>query len=116
MNATTTRKKADDSSPALPQSVPPQSSAVSGDYNSFIWQQLSEIQKSNAEISSNLQNLKSSVDGLKTKVDDLVNWKHKILGGAVVLGVVGTLLGFAISKASDYIAIKAPTAIQAPAK
>jgi hypothetical protein len=116
MNATTTRKKAEDSAPAVPQSVPPQSSAVSGDYNGFIWQQLSELQKSVAELSSNIQHLKSSVDSTKTKVDDLVNWKHKIIGGAIVFGAICTVLGFAISKASDYITIKAPTAIQAPAK
>lgn len=116
MNATATRKKADDSAPVLPLSVPPQSSAVSGDFNSFIWIQLSEIQKSNAEINSSLQNLKSSVDSTKSKVDDLVNWKHRIIGGAIVFGAFCAFLGFVLTKAGDYITIKAPTMIQAPTK
>ncbi len=116
MNAAIARKKGDESSPTPPQTVPSQSGAVTGSYDSFIWQQLTEIQKSTTEINSNLQNLKSSVDGLKTKVEDLVNWKNKIIGGAIVLGAVCAFIGFLASKASDYITIKAPTTIQAPTK
>ena len=54
--------------------------------------------------------LKMSVDGMKSKVDDLVNWKHRILGGAVVLGMVITVFAFFVGKFWDYVTIKAPSA------
>ncbi len=60
------------------------------------------------EVKAEIKGMKSSIDSTKSKVEDLANWKHMIIGGAIVLGVVGTLLGFAISKASDYLMLKTP--------
>jgi hypothetical protein len=79
-----------------------------GDYSHFVWVQLSELQKSITEVGANLQNVKSSVDGLKSKVDDLVAWKNRIIGGAIMFGALCAVLGFVISKAGDYVTIKAP--------
>jgi len=112
----TAKSRSSEPEPSLPQLAPSFPSMGGSDYNVFIWQQLSDIQKSVAEMNSNLQHLKSSVDSTKGKVDDLISWKHKIIGGAIVLGIVGTLLGFAISKAGDYITIKAPAIAVTPAK
>lgn len=84
--------------------------------HSFTLQAIMELQKSVTEVNVSLQNLKSSVDSTKSKVEDLIGWKNKIIGGAIAVGVVCTLIGFAVSKASDYISIKAPTQIATPAK
>ena len=62
------------------------------------------------ELKSSVDLLKNSVEGVKTKVEDLVTWKHRILGGAVVLGMVITVLAFFIGKFWDYVTIKSPTA------
>lgn len=69
-----------------------------------------EMQKSLGEMSATLNGVKSSVDGLKGKVDELVFWKHKILGGAAVLGFVFALIGFGITKLSGFVSLQAPTA------
>jgi hypothetical protein len=58
------------------------------------------------QMKSSLDGMRTSVDSLKSKVDDLVAWKNRILGGAVVLGVVSTALGILIGKASEYITLK----------
>lgn len=110
MNATR-RRQEQDAEPPAPQ-VPPPMAAVGLHDQSFTLQAIMELQKSFAEVNTNLQGLKGSVDGLKSKVDDLVAWKHRIVGGAIVLGVVGACLGFALSKASEYVTLKtsAPTA------
>lgn len=79
-----------------------------GDH-SFTLQAIMEMQKSLGEMKASLDGMKSSIDSVKSKVDDLVNWKHKILGGVAVIAVVATLLGFLISKFSDYVTIKPPT-------
>ena len=73
-----------------------------------------DLKGSFVEVTTELKNLKSSVDSVKSKVDDLVNWKNKTLGGAIVLGVVATLLGVLVTKASDYISLKTPQAAAAP--
>ena len=112
---TAQRKRAaqnNDDVPQTPQTTPPSFSHTNHDH-SFTLQTVLELQKSVGEINANLQALKSSVDSTKTKVDELIGWKHKIVGGAVVLGAVCTILGFAVSKASDYITIKSP--VQTPA-
>ena len=49
-------------------------------------QSVMELQKSNAEISTNLAHLVKSVDSLKSKVDDLVKWKTLVIGGAITIG------------------------------
>lgn len=113
MNATrATKPKAEDLAPAVPQTTPVMPSYGHHD-QSFTLQAIMELQSSFAEVRAELKNLRSSVDSTRSKVDDLVNWKNKILGGAIVLGVVGAALGFLASKASDYITIKTPASVQA---
>lgn len=68
----------------------------------------SEIQKTLGEINSSIKSLEKTVDSTKSKVDDLIGWKNKILGGAIAIGVICTLLGFLFSKFSDYITIAVP--------
>lgn len=53
---------------------------------------LMAVQKHLGEISASLQALVKTVDSTKSKVDELTAWKNKILGGAVVLGVVSTFV------------------------
>ena len=83
-------------------------------------QSIMEMQKSLGEINASILGLGKSIDSTKAKVDDLVNWKNRILGGAIVLGVVISVLVFAVTKAWDYISIKSPaitqTVNQAPAQ
>ena len=76
---------------------------------------LMEMQASIGQLRSSFDSLKSSVDGVKTKVDDLVAWKHKILGGAVVLGAVAALLGFGIRNVWDRFSFQNPASQQVSA-
>ena len=116
MNASRVQKPRDDeTSPSPPQTAPISPSYGTHDH-SFTLQAVMELQASFAEVKSDLKNLKSSIDGVKPKVDDLVNWKNRIIGGAIVLGAVCAILGVVVSKASDYITIKAPGQIVAPVK
>lgn len=105
----TSRQRQTEVEPPAPQLAPPALAIAGSDYNVFIWQQLAEIQKSVAEMNSNLQHLKSSMDSTRGKVDDLISWKHKIIGGAIVFGVICTLLGFVITKVSSYPTFQAPS-------
>lgn len=68
-----------------------------------------ELQKSVGEMNATMMAMKSSMDSTKGKVDDLVGWKNMILGGALAIGAVLTLLGFIIGKGWDYVTIKTPT-------
>lgn len=88
--------------------------------HSFTLQAVMEMQKSIGELKAlmvgntrSIDELKvsneESIKGLKTKVDDLIGWKNKVLGGAVALGVVCTLLGFVIAQAAKYLTITPPT-------
>lgn len=93
--------------------VPPQQPQVTPSFHtgadhSFTLQAVMELQKSVGEMNANLEGLRASVDGLKGKVEDLVAWKNKILGGVVVISVVATIVGFAISKFSDYVTVRVP--------
>lgn len=74
-----------------------------------------ELQKSVAEMNATLIATKAAVDGLKSKVDDLIAWKHKILGGAVVLGAVLAFIAFVAGKASEYVTLRPVATAQAPA-
>ena len=74
-----------------------------------------ELQKSMGQATEAITTLTKSVDGVKAKVDDLVNWKHRIVGGAAVFGLVCTVLGFGIAKFWDYFSIRLPVAVSAPA-
>lgn len=110
MSATRTRAKAEDTSPQPPQSTPVQPVQHGYQDHSFTLQAIMELQKSVGEMNANLQAMKGTIDGVKSKVDDLVSWKHMIIGGAAVFGVVATVIVFVVTKASDYITIKAPVA------
>lgn len=100
---------AEDSIPQVPQSTP---NWMPGGYHAhdFTLQAVIELQKSVGEMNANVQALKGSVDGLKPKVDDLIKWKTLIIGGAVTLGVVVSVLAFVAVKLSDYVTIKQPSA------
>ena len=113
MSATRVKPKAEDTAPSQPQ-TPPAMPAYSPHDQSFTLQAIMDLKGSFVEVTTELKNLKSSVDSVKSKVDDLVNWKNKTLGGAIVLGVVATLLGVLVTKASDYISLKTPQAAAAP--
>lgn len=104
MNASRRRPEPDEAPP--PPQVPPPSVATGQYDHSFTLQAIMDLQKSFAEVNTHLAALRSSVDSLKGKVDDLIAWKNRILGGAIVLGAVAALLGFLISKASDYVMLK----------
>ena len=69
-----------------------------------------ELKGSMGELKVGFENLNSSVNSVKTKVDDLVGWKHKIIGGAVVIGVAFSFAGFVLGKFSQYITINVPAA------
>lgn len=74
----------------------------------FEIQALFEIQKTLGEVKTSIDSLKSSLDSTKRKVDDLVTWKNRIIGGAVVLGAVVSAFVFVIGKSWDYISIRMP--------
>jgi hypothetical protein len=90
-------------------SAPPQLGYGHGD-NSFTLQAIMEMQKSMGEMNANILTMKGSVDGLRTKVEDLVNWKHRILGGVAVLAALLALLSFLIGKFSDNVSFKSASA------
>jgi hypothetical protein len=76
------------------------------------------VQKQLGEINANLILLTKTVDSTKSKVEDLLAWKNRILGGAVVVGLACTLIGLAVTKFSSYFMLKpdtpAPTVQVAP--
>lgn len=96
----------DDAPASVPQTPPPAIGYGHPEYH-FV-QGMMEVQKSLGEIKASIDNLKGTVDGVKTKVEDLVNWKHRIIGGVAVLSVIFTLTGIFIGKFWDYFTIKAP--------
>lgn len=107
--ATTPSKRAAksaDSVPQVPMSTPSQFGMPGHD---FTLQAVMELQKSLGQMEAKLDGVVRSVDSMKTKVEDLVGLKQKMIGGTVVLGVVCSVLGFALSKGWDYITIQKPT-------
>ena len=106
---------ATDEAPAtIPQTTPAGIGYGHPEYQ-FV-QAIMEMQKSLGQINASIQALEKSVEGTKSKVDDLVNWKNRILGGTITVGVLFSVLVFLITK--DYLSFKpqpqAPTSIQAP--
>lgn len=94
----------------------PQVSTPSPSYghdHSFTLQAVMEMHKSIGELKSSVDGLNATVQGIKSKVEDLVGWKNRILGGAIALGAICTLLGFGISKFSQYVTISTPQAAPA---
>jgi hypothetical protein len=69
---------------------------------------LMEMQSTLARLDEKFNGLRSSVDSMKGKVEDLVGWKNKILGGAIILGAVCSITGFGIAKFSSYVTIRTP--------
>jgi len=67
-----------------------------------------EMQKSIGELKAVISDTTTSINSMKSKVDSLVEWKNKILGGAIVLGAVIALASFLVTKFSDYITIASP--------
>lgn len=103
-----TRQSADDEAPAtLPQIAPPPRIGQ-GHPDFTVFQGLMDLQRSVAEVKASVEALTKTVDGTKSKVDKLVEWKNKILGGAMVLGAVIALFAFLITKFSSYVTFKMP--------
>lgn len=93
------------SAPDLPSATPQYASHQD---HSFTLQAVMEMQKSIGELKATITDNTSAINSMRAKVDGLVEWKNKILGGAVVLGAVIALAAFLISKFSDYVTISAP--------
>jgi hypothetical protein len=99
-----------------PPDIPAPAQPMHGaEFPHFVWQQLGDIQAKLGELGTKLDANAESIKGVKSKVDDLVAWKHKILGGAAMLGFVVAALGWLAGKASNYIEFRSPTAQSAPA-
>jgi hypothetical protein len=100
----------EESPASIPQTPPPNIGMGHPEYH-FV-QGLLKIEGSLGELRASLDHLTKTVDSTKSKVDALIEWKNKILGGAILLGVIGTLLGVLITKFSSYVTIKAPETSQ----
>lgn len=100
----------DDAPASIPQTTPSNIGYGSQDH-SFTLQAIMELQKSVSEMNANIGMLKSSVDNVKSKVDDLVSWKHRIIGGAFVLGAFLSVFAFFVGKFWDYFSIKTPSPV-----
>lgn len=110
--------QSNDSVPSSEPSVPP---PFGGHHDhSFTLQAVLQMQQSIGEMKASVDNLSTSVQSMKSKVDDLVCWKNRILGGAIVLGLVCSIIGFLASKFSEYVTIsapvKAPPSVSSPAQ
>lgn len=99
----------DDTQPEPPQVEPPHRSIGYGhpEYN-FMTIAL-EIQKTLGEMKSDINKLNESHSSLRTKVEDLVKWKTLILGGAITIGIVFSILVTVFTKFSDYISFGKPS-------
>lgn len=102
--------------PARPLSPPVQNQVASpalvpGPDGYFITV-LMQVQKHLGEIDASLQALTKTVDSTKSQVNELMAWKNRIVGGALVLGVLSTfvlaLLGIGFK--TFYDTIKVPQA------
>ena len=106
-------KAVTDEAPAtVPQTTPTAIGYGHPEYQ-FV-QAIMEMQKSIGEVKASVDALRAVVEGTKSKVDDLVNWKHKIIGGVAVLSVFLTLTVLVITKFWDYVTIKLPVAQSQP--
>ena len=106
-------KAVTDEAPAtVPQTTPTAIGYGHPEYQ-FV-QAIMEMQKSIGEVKASVDALRTVVEGTKSKVDDLVNWKHKIIGGVAVLSVFLTLTVLVITKFWDYVTIKLPVAQSQP--
>lgn len=76
--------------------------------HSFTLQAVMDLKGSFGKLEASLENLNTSISSMKGKVDDLVNWKHRILGGAAVIAVVFTVVGVVIGKFGSYVSFHGP--------
>ena len=83
------RSVTDEAPATVPQTTPTAIGYGHPEYQ-FV-QAIMEMQKSIGEVKASVDALRAVVEGTKSKVDDLVNWKHKIIGGVAVLSVFLTL-------------------------
>ena len=61
-----------------------------------------------ARLESKIDHMSATLESTKKKVDDLVTWKAKILGGAIVVGIIiSAVFGLAV-KYGDRISITPP--------
>lgn len=110
---------ASDMAPVSDPQVPPRIGAGHPEYN-FV-QSVMEMQKHLGEVNSSVKTLNDSINTqvkilnesigvVSTKVDSLVDWKNKILGGAIALGAVLAGLSFVISQFFAYfdVSVKQP--------
>lgn len=82
------QQKVQDEAPAsLAQTPPPPSNIGYGHPEYQFVSSIMEMQKTLGEINSSIRDLSSKIDSTAQKVDNLYQWKHMILGGAVVIGV-----------------------------
>lgn len=107
MSASRTKSGSDESTASVPQTTPAQIGYGHPEF--YFTQTTSEIQKSIGELKASVDAMQGSLGGVAGKVDDLVAWKNKILGGAIVLGAIFTLLGYLIAKFGSYVTINAPS-------
>ena len=112
-----TSRNVENSEPSAPESSPPAVFPHHSDH-SFVLQTIVELQKTVGQLVVEIRHNTESINGLKSKTEDLVNWKNRILGGAIVLGAIIALLAFLVSKFSEYVTVAAPvkTTISAPSK
>lgn len=67
-----------------------------------------------ARLEGKVDSLKESSDSTRKKVEDLVRWKTLILGGAVTIGVVVSVLVGLVTKFGDRFSMDAKQQISAP--
>jgi hypothetical protein len=71
-------------------------------------QGLMEVQKSLATMNANLEHLTKTVDSTKSKVEDLVKWKSALIGGAITIGAMLSMLVYVVKVGAEYVALKIP--------
>ena len=86
--------------------------------HSFTLQAVVELQKTVGQLVVEIRHNTESINSLKSKTEDLMNWKNRILGGAIVLGAILALLAFLVTKFANYVTVAAPvkTMIVSPSK
>lgn len=67
-----------------------------------------------ARLEGKVDSLKESSDSTRKKVEDLVRWKTLILGGAVTIGVVVSVLVGLVTKFGDRFSMDSKPQVSAP--